>query len=120
VTNNKNSGIRHLIDACGYSLAGLKAGIQNETAFRQELVLFVLLFPLGLWLGETAVERSLLTGSLFIVLIVELVNSAIETVVDRVGEERHLLSGRAKDLGSAAVFLALVNVIIIWLLILVT
>jgi len=118
VTNNNSGGIRHLIDAFGYSLAGLKSAIQHETAFRQELILFVLLAPLGLWLGETAIERSLLIGSLFVVLIVELVNSAIEAVVDRVGEERHILSGRAKDLGSAAVFLALANVIMIWVLIL--
>lgn len=113
-------GIRRIFDAFGYSLAGLRAAIQHEAAFRQELLIFIVLAPIGLWLGETAVEQVLLIGSLILVLIVELINSAIEAVVDRVGADRHELSGRAKDLGSAAVLLSLVNVVVIWVLILAT
>lgn len=82
MTDHKNSGIRHIFDALGFSPAGLKAAVQNEVASRQELLLFVLLAPLGLWLGETAVEQVLLIGSLFLVLITELINSAIEAVVE--------------------------------------
>ena len=104
--------------AAGYSISGLKAALANEAAFRQEMALFVLLAPLGLWLGRDGVERSLLIGSLVLVLIVELLNSAVEAVVNRIGEEPHALSGRAKDIGSAAVFVSLVLVVIVWALIL--
>lgn len=107
---------QRLIRAGGYSLAGLKATYQNEAAFRLETGLFVLLAPLGLWLGDSALERSLLLGSLFLVLIVEIINSSIEAAIDRIGTEHHTLSGRAKDMGSAAVFLALINALLIWVM----
>lgn len=106
--------IQRLIRAGGYSIAGLKAAYQNEAAFRLETGLFVILAPLGLWLGDNALERALLAGSLFLVLIVEVINSSIEAAIDRIGTEHHTLSGRAKDMGSAAVFLALVNAVLIW------
>ena len=108
------SGIARIIDAAGYSWLGFKATFKHEAAFRQELFLSLLLIPTAFWLGETAVEIALLVGSLFLVLIIEILNSAIEAVVDRFGSERHELAGRAKDMGSAAVFLALTNVIVIW------
>lgn len=104
--------------AAGYSAAGLKAAWRGETAFRQELALCVVLAPLGLWLGRDGVERALLLGSLLLVLIVELLNSAIEAAVNRIGAERNELSGLAKDLGSAAVFVALLVVVLVWALVL--
>jgi diacylglycerol kinase (ATP) len=110
--------LRRVWRAACYSVSGLKAALENEAAFRQEMALFVLLAPLGLWLGRDGVERSLLIGSLVLVLIVELLNSAVEAVVNRIGEEPHALSGRAKDIGSAAVFVSLVLVVIVWALIL--
>lgn len=110
--------LRRVWRAAGYSFAGLKAALVNEAAFRQELALCVILAPLGLWLGRDGVERSLLVGSLMLVLIVELLNSAIETVVNRIGNEPHELSGRAKDIASAAVFLSLLLVALVWVLVL--
>ena len=110
--------LRRVWRAAGYSAAGLAAALRNETAFRQELALFVVLAPLGVWLGHDGVERALLVGSLVLVLIVELLNSAIEAAVNRVGREPHELSGRAKDLGSAAVFVSLLLVVSVWVLVL--
>jgi diacylglycerol kinase (ATP) len=110
--------LSRVIRAAGFSAAGLKAALRNETAFRQEMVLFVIFTPLGFWLGRDGVERSLLIGSLLLVLIVELLNSAVETAVNRIGDEPHALSGRAKDLGSAAVFVALLLVVMVWALVL--
>ncbi|MBI3547397.1 MAG: diacylglycerol kinase [Gammaproteobacteria bacterium] len=110
--------LKRIWRAAGYSFNGLKAVLYFEAAFRQEIALFVILAPFGLWLGRNGVERSLLLGSLLLVLIVELLNSAIEVVVNRVGTELHELSGRAKDIGSAAVLLALILAVIIWTLIL--
>ena len=104
--------------AAGYSVSGLKAALVNETAFRQEMALFVLLAPLGLWLGRDGVERSLLVGSLVLVLVVELLNSAVEAAVNRIGNEPHELSGRAKDIASAAVLLSLLLVALVWVLVL--
>ena len=104
--------------AFGWSMAGLRAAWRNEAAFRQEAVLCVALVPLALWLGGSGVERALLLGSLALVLVAELLNSAVEAVVDRIGPEQHELSGRAKDLGSAAVFISLANVITVWLCVL--
>jgi diacylglycerol kinase (ATP) len=95
--------IGRVVRAAGYSLLGLKAALKNEAAFRQELVLFVVLAPLGTWLGRDGIERAMLIGSLMLVLIVELLNSAVEALVNRIGTERHELSGMAKDMGSAAV-----------------
>jgi diacylglycerol kinase (ATP) len=96
--------------------AGLVSAARHEFAFRLELAACVLLVPAAFWLGDTAVERSLLLGSLLLVLIVELGNSALETALDRVSLEHHPLTGRAKDIGAAAVLLSLVNAAVIWLL----
>ena len=108
-------GLTRIINAFGWSMAGLRATLKHEKAFQQELGLCLLLAPLAFLLGKTGAEKALLLGSLMLVLIVEIINSAIEAVVDRFGGERHTLSGRAKDMGSAAVFLALANVTICWL-----
>ncbi|ADE16702.1 diacylglycerol kinase [Nitrosococcus halophilus Nc 4] len=109
----KDEGLRHLFLAAGYSFKGFRAAL-SETAFRQELLLLLVGGPLGLWLGETGIERALLVGSLLLVLIVELLNTAVEAAVDRVGYEHHTLSGRAKDLGSAAVFTSLALAAFVW------
>ena len=100
------------------SLRGLAAAWRHEVPFRLEVVAFVLLFPISLILGKSGVERALLAGSLLLVLIVELVNSALEATLDRISLEDHPLIGRAKDIGSAAVFLSLLNAAAVWLLIL--
>lgn len=112
-----NTGLKRIWNATFYSLAGLRAAWRGESAFRQESLLCVVLIPAAFWLGTTAVERSLLVGSCLIVLIVELLNSGIEAAVDRIGSEHHDLSGRAKDLGSAAVFLSLALLLVVWALI---
>jgi diacylglycerol kinase (ATP) len=109
--------LRRVINATHYSLAGLAAAVRHEDAFRWELTLVVVLSPLALWLGKSGVERALLIGSLIIVLIVELLNSAVEATVDRISFENHRLAKRAKDIGSAAVMLSLVNAGVVWLLI---
>jgi diacylglycerol kinase (ATP) len=113
-----NTGLTRVIKAAGYSWAGFQAAFKHEAAFRQELALCLLLLPMAFWLGQSAVERALLIASLLLVLIVELLNSAVEAVVDRFGGEQHPLSGRAKDIASAAVTVALLNVAVIWSLIL--
>ena len=118
MANHNVKGWRRLVKAFGFSMQGLRACFQVEEAFRQEVLLLIPLLPLGLWLGETPVERALLVGSLLLVPIVELLNSAIEANVDRVGFERHELSGRAKDIASAAVFLSIVLAGVTWALIL--
>lgn len=112
------TGLRRLANATKHSLAGLAAAARDEAAFRQELLLAAVLVPLGLWLGANGVERALLAGSVLLVPVVELLNSALESAVDRVSTEEHALSKRAKDLGSAAVMLALVNAAAVWLLVL--
>ena len=104
--------------ALQYSCAGLRAVFSREAAFRQELILAAVLVPVAVWLGDDGAERALMIGTLLLVLIVELLNSAVETVVDRVGTEFHDLSGRAKDIGSAAVLISLVNVPVVWTLVL--
>jgi len=109
-----NTGLKRIWNATFYSLAGLRAAWRGESAFRQESLLCIVLIPAAFWLGTTAVERSLLVGSCLLVLIVELLNSGIEAAVDRIGSEHHDLSGRAKDLGSAAVFLSLALVLVVW------
>ena len=108
------TGVRRLIAATGYSLAGFRACFRHEEAFRQEVLLACVLVPLGLWLGENGPARALLVASVLLVPLVELVNSAIEATVDRFGPERHELAGRAKDIGSAAVFLAIVIAAAVW------
>lgn len=109
-----NTGLRRIVNATFFSLAGLRAAWRGEAAFRQESLLCAVLIPAAFWLGTTAVERSLLIGTCLLVLVVELLNSGIEAVVDRVGAEHHELSGQAKDLGSAAVLLSLVLVLVVW------
>jgi len=112
------TGIKRLMNAFGYSLDGFKAAFKHEDAFRQEVFLACLLIPLALYLTEVPVHRALMIGSVLLVLIVELLNSAVEAVVDRVSIERHELAKRAKDIGSAAVFIALLNTVVIWGLVL--
>ena len=107
-------GLKRLVDATGYSWAGLKAAYVHEEAFRQEVWLAIILIPLGIWLGATPIEKVLLVGVILLVMIVELLNSGIEAAIDRIGEEHHELSGRAKDIGSAAVFFSLVLVLVTW------
>ncbi len=118
MTDQGPKGIDRIIKAAGYSRAGLCAAFHTEAAFRQILALFVVCMPLGLWLGKTGVERALLVGSLFLMVIVELFNSAIEAVVNRIGPDHHPLSGRAKDMGSAAQLVALLAAATIWALVL--
>lgn len=111
-------GLSHVFNAMLFSFKGLKAAFQHEEAFRLELLACMVMLPLALWLGVGGIEKALLAGSLLLVLIVELLNSAVETVVDRIGTEHHTLSGRAKDIGSAAVFMALLNAAVVWSLVL--
>lgn len=108
------SGFNRLMNAFGWSMAGFKAAWRHEKAFQQELILCCVLMPIGIWFGKNGVERALLLGALLLVLALELLNSAIEAVVDRIGAERHPLAGRAKDMGSAAVLVALVNAALVW------
>ncbi len=108
------TGLRRVWNALHYSIAGLRAAYQHEDAFRQEALLAVLLIPVSFFLPVTGVGRALMIGSVLLVLIVELLNSAIEAAVDRISLERHHLSKRAKDIGSAAVLLALMNVALVW------
>jgi diacylglycerol kinase (ATP) len=115
---NKPSGMTRLLKAFGNSMKGFAGVYKHEAAFRQELLLAVALIPLGIYLGHNGIERALLIGSVLLVLVVEILNSAIEAVVDRVGLERHELSGLAKDMGSAAVFLSLTMVAVTWGLVL--
>ena len=118
MVSQKNTGIKRIMRAAGYSYSGLKVAFINEAAFRQELLLFIVLVPCAFWLGESALAIAVMTGSLFLVLITELLNSAIEAVVDRISAEHHELAGRAKDIASAAVLLSLVNVVVVWTIIL--
>lgn len=109
----KRRGLKRLWHAAGYSLAGLKAG-WYEPAFRQEAIASALLLPLACWLGQHWVERSLLVGVVLLVMLVELLNTGIETAIDRIGPEWHSLSKRAKDMGSAAVLLSLLLALFTW------
>jgi len=111
-------GVARLVRAFGWSLAGLRAAFTGEAAFRQEVVVAVVMIPAAVWLGQTGVERALLISSLLLVLLAELVNSAVEAVVDRVGKEQHPLAGRAKDIGSAAVLVSIVNAAAVWFFVL--
>ena len=109
-----NRGLLRAWRALGYSLKGLAAAWRHESAFRQEVLIALIVLPLGLWLGEGGVEKALLAGSWLLVLVVELLNSAIEAVVDRFGPEYNPLAGRAKDLGSAAVLVAILLALLVW------
>jgi diacylglycerol kinase (ATP) len=112
---NDTTGLTRIIKAAGYSWKGFRAAWQNEAAFRQEGVAAVIAIILACWLDVDAITRVLLIGSVLLVMIVEIINSAIEAVVDRIGTERHELSGRAKDMGSAAVFLAICIAAFTWI-----
>lgn len=114
VERPKVTGARRLVLAFLNSWKGFRGAFEAEAAFRQEVALAVVLIPLGFWLGNTPIEKVLLVGSVLIVLIVELLNTGIETVVDRIGLERHALSGLAKDVGSAAVLLSFVVLLLVW------
>ncbi len=117
---NKNESLfGHIKNAFIYTFAGLKAAWKNELAFRGEIVVAIVMVPLALWLGRTAVERALLIASILLILVTELVNSALEAVVDRIGPERHELSKRAKDMGSAAAFISMVTAALVWLIIII-
>lgn len=118
-THKESRGPMRFVKAMGYSRKGLTAAFRHEEAFRQELALAVILAPFAFWLGENGLEIGVMIGCLFLVLIVELLNSAVEAAVDRIGSEHHELSGRAKDIGSAAVFFSLVNVVVVWFLVIV-
>ena len=114
----KPKGITRVLRAAGASWLGLSGAFREEAAFRQELALSVVVIPLGLWLGHTGVERALLVAPMLLVLVVELLNSAIEATVDRIGLERHVLAGLAKDIGSAAVLMSFILLAVVWLLVL--
>ena len=115
--NKNESLIGHIINAFRYTFAGLKSAWKNELAFRGEVVVVTIMLPLGIWLGRSAVERALLIASILLILLTELLNSALEAVVDRIGPERHELSKRAKDMGSAAAFISMVTAALVWIII---
>ncbi len=109
-----NKGLKRIIKAGQYSWQGFRAAYKHEEAFRQEVWLLCIAVPLALWLGENGLEKTLMIGSVLLLLVVELLNSAVEAVVDRTGLEPHKLAGRAKDMGSAAVSVALLNALVTW------
>lgn len=114
MANQPQRGLRRIINAFGYSIQGFRDCYRHEEAFRQESLLALALIPLGLWLGTSPVERALLVSSVMLVLLAELLNSAVEAAIDRIGPDHHELSGRAKDIGSAAVFTSLALMATIW------
>jgi diacylglycerol kinase (ATP) len=113
-----NKGFTRIIKATGYSWQGLRAAYRHEAAFRQEIWLCIVMVPLGLYLGDNGVEKALLVSSVLLLPLVEILNSALEAVVDRFGDEQHELSGRAKDMASAAVALAIILMVVVWFLVL--
>ena len=112
--HNQAGGVRRIWNATLYSLAGIRSAWSNEAAFRQEIMLCLVLVPAAFWVGDNAAERALLIGTCLLVLVVELLNSAVEAVVDRIGADMHALSGQAKDMGSAAVFVSLCMTAVCW------
>ena len=112
------TGLRRLINALGYSVEGFKAAFKHEDAFRQEVFLAIVLIPLAFYLGKTSIEKALMIASVLLVMVVELLNSAVEAAVDHTSTEHHALAKRAKDIGSAAVFFALTIVLVVWGLVL--
>lgn len=114
----KTAGLTRIRNAFGASFHGFAGAFGGEAAFRQELAVAAIVVPLGLWLGRSGIERALLVAPMLLVLIVELINSAIEATIDRIGPEHHRLSGLAKDLGSAAVMLSFVLLALVWILVL--
>jgi len=115
----KTPGVQRIINAAGYSFAGLRAAFNSEEAFRQEVYLSAVAFPFIIWCNVTNLEKLLMIGSIFLVFISELVNTAIESIVNRISEEIHPLSKQAKDIGSAVVLLAFSNLVIVWFVILI-
>ena len=113
------TGFKRLVNAFSYSIAGTLAAFKHEDAFRQEVVLTIVLAPIALYFGETAIDQALMISSLLFIIIVELLNSSIEATVDRISVKHHKLAKRAKDIGSAAVFFSLFNAAVIWFLLLV-
>jgi diacylglycerol kinase (ATP) len=118
IERDKPRGFTRVFRACGATWRGLAGAFREEEAFRQELAMALVVIPLGLWLGHSGIERALLIAPMLLILTVELVNSAIEATVDRIGFERHALAGLAKDIGSAAVFMSFVLLGTVWLLVL--
>lgn len=112
------TGLRRILSAFGYSLSGLRAAYRNEDAFRQECLLAAVLIPFALMLPQPGLAKALMIASVLLVLVVELLNSAVEAAIDRISLDRHRLSKRAKDIGSAAVLVALINVLATWTLVL--
>jgi len=112
------TGLRRVWNALFYSIDGIRAAYRHEDAFRQEVLLALVLLPVALFMPTTGIGKALLMGSVLLVLIVELLNSAVEATVDRISLENHRLAKRAKDIGSAAVLLSLANVVIVWVLVL--
>ena len=112
------TGVKRLFNAFNYSCAGLKEAYRNEDAFRQEVLLAIILLPMAFWIHTTFVGRAMLIGSVMLLLITELLNSAIEATVDRISLDDHKLAKRAKDIGSAAVLITLVNLVLVWVLVL--
>ena len=112
------TGLKRLLNAFRYSCSGLKEAYRNEDAFRQEVLLAAILIPLAFWVSPEIIERALMIGSVLLLLIVELLNSAIEAAVDRISLDDHPLAKRAKDIGSAAVLICIINLIVIWSLVL--
>ena len=109
-----NTGLRHLINATRFSWQGLKAAVQRESAFRQEIALIFVLIPPGIWIADSLLEFVLLMAVCLLVLVIELLNSAVEAAIDRIGNEQHPISALAKDYGSAAVMISLVIVAMVW------
>lgn len=112
--DHNQGGLRRIVQAARYSWQGINAAWNSEAAFRQEVLLCLVLIPAAFWLGVTALERALLIGVCLLVLVIELLNSAIESAINRISEEHHPLSGRAKDMGSAAVLFGLLIVVVTW------
>lgn len=110
----RKMGIPRIIDAFGYSMQGLQFTYQNEAAFRQEILASLMLLPLAVWLADSAQQFAILLTPIALVLVVELLNSAIEAIVDRIGSEIHVLSGAAKDIGSAAVLVSIIFFVLVW------
>ena len=118
MADSGSTGLARILKACVYTSQGLRAAWRHEAAFREEIWLALVLVPLGLYLGDGGVQKALLVASVLLLPLVELLNSAIESVIDRFGDEHHELSGRAKDMGSAAVAVAIVLMITVWVLVL--
>lgn len=118
MASSGNTGITRIIKAGQYSWQGLRAAYKHEAAFRQELWASLVLVPTGFWWGQNGLEKALLIGVVLLVLLVEILNSSIEAIVDRIGSDHHQLAGRAKDMGSAAVAIALMLAIVVWILVL--